>query len=120
MANLKFYSPYDSPEDPAVFTPFSLIHFLAGFYAYLVLRWIFRRTNVLLLFLVWVVLHTMYETKDCFFTDTNSLANCIGDTFSAFAGFFVGVSVLYRFDFVTVFIGGLLLWTSATLVNEPS
>lgn len=114
----QFYARGDSPEEPAIFTPFSLIHFLSGMYAYLVLRFIFPYSKTWILFLIWLVLHTLYETKDVFLTSSNSFINSIGDTIAALAGFLVGAAVLCRFSLVKVVIGGLLLITASYLVYE--
>lgn len=114
MARAHFALFYDTHRRPAVFTPWSAIHFRSGILLYL----LFRILNLPIgaNFAATMVVHTIYEFKD-FFIKKYTMANSIGDTISCALGFGFGVLFLHAFDrtkTLFVFLGLLTLMSTLT------
>lgn len=113
----------DSPAKPVIFTPFTLFHMLMGVFAYMFLEWIFPKFSVPYNFTVWLLLHTIYETKDIYKKGTtNSLKNSLGDTLAAVIGFYLGFIIFGRRKFTVYDIinFGILVLIFNILLKEPS
>lgn len=123
MLQFDVYNKVDTPSHPALFTPFSLFHFLAGAYAYLVTKWLFPTFPVTYDFVVWIAIHTLYEIKDIFHPDTtNSWINSFGDTITGLAGFVI-MAIVFPFGnirAIDVVVGGILLWIASITIPEPA
>ena len=89
------FSLNEEQNKTAVFTPFSLIHTLSGFYMALLFNYL--GFNNLQGFLALNIVHFMYEVKDYYVTyhtekgrtnpcHRNTLINSIGDQFSTILG----------------------------------
>lgn len=100
---IKVFFPKDSTENPTLFTPWSLMHFLSGAYIYMYLALYHKYTLMQKLYILLIV-HTIYELKDLYVTyfahvkpgdvslgglvANSSLYNSIGDTISSVVGFY--------------------------------
>ena len=77
---MKFFGIYDTPEDPALLTLWSGIHFLAGMAG--------KRFGMSLG--AFFILHGFYEIKDVMGTTTNSNVNSLADQACATLGHIYG------------------------------
>ena len=77
--NMKLISLAEDEEEDVVFTPWSVVHFWSGMAAH----------DLKIPILYWEILHLLYEGKDYFLTETNSLTNSIGDQLSTTAGYYL-------------------------------
>jgi len=84
----------DTRNNPVLITPFSLVHFLSGVAAYLIIVDYFK-INLKNGFLVWFIIHGLYEVKDCYKTyysnkegdQVNSCYNSVADHVFGMLGF---------------------------------
>ena len=89
----------DSKKDVTLITPWSFIHAYSGFMFYLTLKYIYPDLSLLKIFILWIIVHTIYEIKDLlsYFNirvsnirwSDNSYMNSIFDTIFAIIGFFI-------------------------------
>ena len=77
---MKFFGVYDTPEEPALLTLWSGIHFLAGVAG--------KQFGMSLG--AFFILHGLYEMKDVMGTDSNSNANSLADQACATLGHIYG------------------------------
>ena len=77
---MKFFGIYDTPEDPALLTLWSGIHFLAGMAG--------KQFGMSLG--AFFILHGFYEIKDVMGTTTNSKVNSLADQACATLGHIYG------------------------------
>ena len=90
MSDIDVYNHVETPNYPAFFTPFSIFHALTGILAFVILRWIFPNFPIVYDFIVWFVVHSIYEFRDVFKPETsNSSVNSFGDTIASMLGFFI-------------------------------
>lgn len=84
------FDSYETPQKPALFTPFSVYHMLVGVLAFTLIRWVFPDFPITHDFIIWFTVHSVYEFKDAVHPNTtNSLINSFGDTICSMFGFFV-------------------------------
>ena len=104
MDKVAILFPKDSTTDPALFTPWSIMHFGSGFYLYLFL-YLYTTNSLKTNFYIMLIIHTIYELKDLYITyfmgikpgdvslagliANSSFYNSIGDTISSILGFYV-------------------------------
>ena len=90
----------DDKENPACITPWSFIHLYSGFIFYLTLKYLYPKLSLLTIFIIWVILHTIYEIKDLlsYFKiyvyedkkwNNNSVINSVFDTIFAIFGLLI-------------------------------
>lgn len=141
MNKVKLFFPKDSSTNPALFSPWSLMHFLSGFYMYAVVALYINNTSTINNFYIMMIVHTIYELKDLYITyfalvkpndvslggliSNSSLYNSVGDTISAMLGWYfgyllhkqlsnkgsAGLKILERTMFYT-FLGCLILYNA--------
>ena len=98
-----FYAFEDTIQKPAIITPWSIVHFLAGVVLYCYAKYLCKGLSSLNAVLVMLFIHTVYEIKDLmmyigftsknnYFTN-NSLTNSIGDTIFALLGALVVIMI---------------------------
>lgn len=88
---------------PALLTPFTFVHFYAGFVGFVLIKYFYPKLSFQNTFLIFIILHTIYEIKDllcyndwicsnifnsCSDLD-NSIVNSIGDTIASIIGLFI-------------------------------
>ena len=93
----------DSKKDVTLITPWSFIHSYSGFIFYLTLKYLYPEFSLLKIFILLIIVHTIYEIKDLlsYFNikvssekwSDNSYMNSIFDTIFALIGFFVAYYV---------------------------
>jgi len=111
--NINIIGNHDHVDSPTLITPWTIAHFLSGWFAFLGFKLIFPNKTNLSLAILWFLIHTIYEFKDYYETYsmrisyTNTFVNSIGDTIFTMLGFYVGVIVGY--STVTMINVGLLL-----------
>lgn len=132
---MSLFSTSDTNDNPTWLTPWSFIHFMSGVVFYKIAKIIFPDISLLNNFLIWFLVHTLYEVKDYYKSyidydgsgwNNNSLINSIGDTISAILGFFIGYIIFNGADiklFYIVFsfyilVLGILLYRWATRGSE--
>ena len=122
---MNLFSNIDTYKDPKFMYIYSYGHLIFGTIAYFILHKILKYT-LYKSFIIWLVLHTIYEIKDYyhtyikeytvrpnrsnkisgFFHSDNSLYNSIGDTVYTLIGFFIGVVIkdkLLQLMLLTIF-----------------
>lgn len=108
----KLMGETDTRERPAIITDWGLIHLLAGALIYLYTKYIYKNISITNAFIIFIIIHTIYElkdlkyylTNDCGYWNNNSVINSIGDTIFAMVGFFLAT----QFKNVTIiYIAGL-------------
>jgi len=92
-----FFSITDKRNSPAFVTPWSLIHFMFGVLFYLYFEYLFPNVSALNMFVVLIIVHTLYEITDLLYYfnlnlkgqywSSNSLLNSVGDTIFTILGF---------------------------------
>ena len=79
-------SLYDSQKKPALLTPWSIIHFLSGVIAGLLVRHL--NLDFFWSLVIYILMNIIYETKDIMFTNgTNSWQNTLVDIIVGILGF---------------------------------
>ena len=88
----------DTYKTQSFITPWSFMHLLSGALIYFYIKIIVPNINILNVFLIMIILHTLYEIKDLFYYfkfiknpsewNNNSLLNSCGDTIFAIIGFY--------------------------------
>jgi len=86
MSDVDLYHHVETPSYPAFLTPFTVFHLLTGVLAFVVLRWLLPRFPVFYDFVIWFVVHGLYELKDVADPQTT---NSFGDTIASMLGFFL-------------------------------
>ena len=97
---MKIVGSTDYIKTPALFTPFTVVHFYAGVVGYILIKYLYPKISLFNAFWILVFFHTLYEIKDllcynewicvnvfnsCSDLD-NSYINSIGDTIAAMLG----------------------------------
>ncbi len=92
------YNNSDTINKKALFTYWSLLHFIYGGLMYLFLKYSLKIKSVYNSFIIMIIIHTIYEMKDLKYyleknvklnwTNNNSIINSIGDTISSIIGFY--------------------------------
>lgn len=108
---------------PAVFTPWSIIHFATGVLAHAMSH--YARLHPVTGFVIFFVLHGLYEAKDIIKTHyalrqpgvdpmnvKDSLPNSVGDQLSGLAGYVAAAYVLGRHTSIELAIG----WVAASFL----
>lgn len=96
----KLFSLEDGRHNPAIFTFFSLQHFLTGYIGFVILNKmkLSHAKSTVVLFIV----HTLYELKDCYvsyyekdmsYWGDNSIINSVGDTILFAIGMYAAILV---------------------------
>lgn len=102
----------DTRGNPTFIDWWFFIHFLAGFFAAFVLSLLFPKTKRFTLYIVWLIIHTIYEMKDYYFCyiappkpkneDLNEryniAINSLGDTLGTSLGFWFYFLVIAQID----------------------
>ena len=100
----------DGRDSPILFTEWSYVHFMTGVYFFVILHR-YLKYNIKKSFIIWIILHTIYELKDMVasyvyrtnnqngFITNNSWFNSIGDTIYALSGF---IFAFYLFKLLKV------------------
>ena len=101
---MRFIGSTDYIKTPALFTPFTVVHFYAGLVGYVAMKYLYPKMSLFNIFWILVFFHTLYEIKDllcynewicvnifnsCSDLD-NSYINSIGDTIAAMLGIAIG------------------------------
>ena len=94
---MKFFAFYDVPNEPAIFTLWSVIHFLAGT----------AGKQFGLSLGAFFALHGFYEMKDVLTTTTNSVENSVADQACATLGHILGPSSGSGFIMAWIIAAGL-------------
>lgn len=97
-AVIHIYAPKDVHQAPAIFTPWSLIHFAFGVFSHSIAVY---SGNLLVGFLCFFTAHLLYEIKDIYFAyiaeqpkrKVNTFVNSVGDQFIACCGFLFAMTV---------------------------
>jgi hypothetical protein len=103
----------DSKQSPTLITPFTGIHFLSGAAVNLISRAF--KVSYIKSFVVWFILHLLYELKDFHgsyvknsndYYGNNSIANSIADQVFAMLGFIIGqtIPLSLMVPFITIFV----------------
>jgi hypothetical protein len=107
---MKFICGEDYIKDPALFTPFTFVHFYCGLVYYITIKNIYPKMSFNKIFWIFLILHTIYEVKDllcyndwicinifqsCSDLD-NSYNNSVGDTIAALFGVVVAPEIFKR------------------------
>jgi len=100
---MNIFGMSDSKKDVTLITPWSFIHSYSGFIFYLTLKYLYPEFSLLKIFILLIIVHTIYEIKDLlsYFNikvssekwSDNSYMNSIFDTIFALIGFFVAYYV---------------------------
>ena len=100
---MNIFGVSDSKKDVTLITPWSFIHAYSGFMFYLTLKYLYPEFSLLKIFILLIIVHTIYEIKDLlsYFNikvssekwSDNSYMNSIFDTIFALIGFFVAYYV---------------------------
>jgi len=108
---MKVLSLSDSIENPSCITYFTFIHFYTGFIFYIIMKYFFPKWSFLRVFLLWILLHSLYEVKDMLYywkikiTDDywgdNSFINSIFDTIATLLGLWVGYLCVPNISYVS-------------------
>ena len=109
----------DGRDTPILFTDWSYVHFMTGVYFFVILHR-YMEYNIKKSFILWAILHTIYELKDIYFSyiyrtnskkgfiNNSSWFNSIGDTIYAFVGFIFGYYLIYcldiKYSYIIIFI----------------
>ena len=104
MVKTTFIGNNDHINTPTYITPWALIHALLGLTFSLLSLNFFKKHLVLTNFIVFIILHTIYECKDICITYLidlpkknkqyhNTLVNSIGDTIFAVFGWYIGYMI---------------------------
>lgn len=89
---MKFISRFDNARTPALFTPWSIIHFFSGVAWSLMTKQF--HLNQKWSFVFFMICNILYETKDAFFTGgQNSWQNSIADIVSGIGGYVFALKV---------------------------
>ena len=114
----------DTNNNPVLNDQYSLIHFLNGFFFYVLADKVIPYSiNIRLL--VWIILHGIYEFKDLYFSyidpvdpkktlyyglvSNNSWQNSIADTIYSLLGFFVGYLLYSKVKNIELYKGKIRL-----------
>lgn len=95
------YSDNDTVENPAFITPWTLVHFLSGFLFYVFFKYFLPKTPNWNLFIALAIIHTVYEIKHLYLSQTmrgvywnnDSVINSLGDSMANFLGFYIAICV---------------------------
>lgn len=111
-------TPPDSKETPCLITPFTVIHFLSGAVANVILRKLnYTYINA---FILWFFIHMIYELKDLYgsyvkksndYYHNHSLINSITDQTFALFGFIYGDKIP-----IEIAIPFIVMYTSIVLL----
>lgn len=113
---MKFFAKIDSPENPAIVTPFFMMHYLWSFWFSIALsKYLSPEYNFSLVMIV----HGLYEAKDALFSKTNSLPNSIGDTIASILGWYSGYFLHGTVSNISVLIFLTLIVIIHVLLKEP-
>jgi hypothetical protein len=92
---VKLYAQTEDPEDKALVTPWTLIHFAMGVVAHGV--GVYFKLDIWKAFAILMVVHFLYEVKDqTRARKSNSLPNSIADQVFAALGFLIAAMFLGR------------------------
>lgn len=107
---MKFVDTTDYIKTPALFTPFTIVHFYSGIIGFIVIKYLYPKMSFFNIFWLFILLHTVYEVKDllcynewicvnifnsCSDLD-NSYINSIGDTIAAMLGLVIAPSLVSK------------------------
>lgn len=86
---VKIFSLNEKGKDPALITPWTIIHFIGGvLFAIFSKSTQFQKNQSLITFFT---IHAMYEIRDCYIYEKhNSITNSIGDQIFSVFGFLLG------------------------------
>lgn len=118
-----FYSELETPQRPALLTPYSLFHAFVGMYAFIVISWLCPNLTLQWRFCIWFAAHALFELKDAYKPYTcNSPANSLGDQISAMIGFVAMAYIFPRveWNFKHIIFGYITIRVIEYLMYEPS
>lgn len=107
---------YDNKKEPALFTPFSIIHILFSILLtyFFVFCFGFNSKYIIITVVIVFILHTIYETIDYYNTyinvsfikrfswKNNSLFNSIGDTICCIIGIYIALWICNYYKFFDI------------------
>ncbi len=110
--SLKIFSLSDTKDNISFTTPWSITHFMFGFFGYVFTDYYYNHWDQQHRFVLMLFLHTIYELKDIYFSyldgpkpsSEDSLINSIGDTLLAIIGFYFGSIIVKKSNLTIVFL----------------
>lgn len=113
---MKLFNSYDNKKEPALFTPFSIIHILNSILLvyFLLYCFDFKSKYIITTVVIVFILHTIYEIFDYYFSyinktivkrfswKNNSLYNSIGDTICCIIGICIALLICNNYKFLNI------------------
>ena len=98
----RIFGNIDDNQHPALFTFWSLIHFMVGIIIYFWVFYFFPKYSFIFHLILSLFVHTIYEFKDYYISyikegGENSLFNSFGDTIAAFFGIVFGYYIVKKY-----------------------